>query len=409
MTPRRIIICLVCVLTAAQAIRARQNILPEPEPTDSNIVISLLTCAPGKDIYELEGHSGLRMQYGGYDITANWGLFDFDSPNFLYRFVKGETDYCVGAYPTMGFLYQYKRAGRRVTEQVLNLTDEQARRLIALVNENLYPENKVYRYNYVKDNCATRVLDIIERSLDSRIVLTSEYSSLDTNPTFRNEMRYFHNNYPWYQFGIDIALGPGIDYRISQRETMFAPVVMQRLAANAKIITDGNVRPLVIDTNIIINGVENGVALPATPWYLTPLAAMTELLVITLLLTWRNLIRHTRSRWFDALLFGVEGICGCVVAFLVFISVHEASSPNWVLLWLNPLCLSVPLLQWWKHTRPVTTVYHTLNIAATLLLTVLFIVGVQSPNPAFYPAMASALIRSCFILYTLKNHEQTKA
>ncbi len=401
---------MVCVLTATQVIRARQHILPEPEPADSNIVISLLTCAPGKDVYELEGHSGLRMQYGRYDITANWGLFDFDSPNFLFRFVKGETDYCVGAYPTMAFLYQYQQAGRRVTEQVLNLTDEQARRLISLVDENLQPENKIYRYNYVKDNCATRVLDAIERALGSRIVLTSEYSSPKaTCLTFRNEMRHFHRNYPWYQFGIDIALGSGIDYPISQRETMFAPVVMQQLTANAKIITDGEAKPLVIDTKIISDGAESGIARPATPWYLTPLASMSGLLVITLLLTWRNLRRHTHSRWFDALLFGAEGICGCVVAFLVFVSVHEASSPNWVLLWLNPLCLSVPLLQWWKRTRPVTTVYHAFNIVATLLLTVLFIVGVQSPNPAFYPAMASALVRSLFIIYSHKYHEQKKA
>lgn len=88
----------------------------------------LLTCAPGADIYSLEGHSGLRLRYGTTDVVANWGMFDFNAPHFVYRFVKGETDYSIGVCPTEYFLLSYAHQQRRVTQQTLNLTPGQVAR-----------------------------------------------------------------------------------------------------------------------------------------------------------------------------------------------------------------------------------------------------------------------------------------
>ena len=134
----------------------------KPAEPDSTLTVSLLTAAPGDDIYELEGHAALRLKSSTYDMTVNWGLFDFDSPNFVYRFVKGETDYMAGAIPTAYFIEQYRREGRRLKEQTFNLTPEEAGRLRELVEINLLPENRTYRYNYVRDNCSTRCIDIVE-------------------------------------------------------------------------------------------------------------------------------------------------------------------------------------------------------------------------------------------------------
>lgn len=391
---------LICVLTGLLPVRAQQHILPSVSKADTAIRISVLTCAPGADIYELEGHSGLRMQYGGNDITANWGLFDFDSPDFVYRFVKGETDYCVGAMPTEYFLMQYRNAGRKVTEQSLSLTPEEARYVIQLVDENLRPENRVYRYNYVMDNCATRVRDIIEKATGKEIIF-NPYDN--TTTTFRNEMRRFHKNYPWYQFGIDLALGSGIDRKISVRETGFAPVTMSDILQDARI----NDSEIVSQTNVLSQGDDKGVALGPTPWYLTPVATMIVLLVISLILTRNDIRKRKVSLWFDALLFTLYSMAGLIITFLVFVSVHEATSPNWLLLWLSPLCLIVPLFQWSKRTRKTVTIYHYYNIAATLILTLIFFSGIQSANPAFYPAMTAGLIRSLnYLFINCKNEKQ---
>lgn len=107
------------LLTAATFgdLQARNEVLP-----DDSISVSLITCLPGNQVYELEGHTALRIKRGDNDLAVNYGIFDFDSPNFIYRFVKGETDYMVAAYPFEYFMADYMRHGRRVVEQHLDLT-----------------------------------------------------------------------------------------------------------------------------------------------------------------------------------------------------------------------------------------------------------------------------------------------
>lgn len=405
----RLTVTLFCVLASIGALRAQQSFLPPLEPSDTTFSISLLTCAPGSQIYELEGHTALRLQYAGTDLVANWGLFDFSSPGFVYRFVKGETDYSVGVSPTHFFLESYRLAGRRVTQQTLNLTAEEATRLIKLIDANLHPKNRIYRYNYLLDNCSTRPLTLLETAIGQKIQLHTSFTAIIDSPTFRNEMRYFHRNYPWYQFGIDVALGSGLDGKISTRLTMFAPVVLSQLASGATIVSDGLSIPLVKSTEILVDGPADGPIEPPTPWFLTPMVCALLLLTVTILLTWRDLRRHRLSKAFDFLLFSAMGVAGLIVAFLVFVSTHQASSPNWLLLWLTPLALIVPLFIWWKKMRPIVRIYHCYNIGASAALVFIFIIGIQSPNPAFYPLILTGIIRSGAALQIFRNDSKTSA
>lgn len=386
-------IALVCFLQAKAQISS--------VAADSIPRISLLTAAPGAEVYQLEGHSGLRMQYDGNDFTANWGLFDFSAPNFIYRFVKGETDYKVGVWPTEYFLEEYRSEGRSVTEQVLNLTPEQSRNLIALVEENMRPENRVYRYNYVLDNCATRPVAIVEKACDDSIHFPIAAAGFEEKATFRNVMRRFHANYPWYQFGIDLALGPGIDTPITTRQTGFAPVVLSEIAANATI---GDSIPLVKSTEILVMGNPDGVVLPATPWYLTPDAAMWTLAVICLLFRICCNSHPSAAKLSSAVYFAVTGIEGCIIAFLVFISTHEATTPNWLILWINPLCFIVPALEWWKKATPLVRLYLKWNMAMIVLYGITIAFGDESPNSAFLPLALSNIIMSLTCLKSLSNN-----
>lgn len=408
--PRVIITTLLCVLGAITAAGAQERFLPPVSPADTAVRVSLLTCGPGTDVYELEGHSGLRMQYGDNDVTVHWGLFDFASPGFVYRFVKGETDYSIGASSTSMFLYAYARTGRSVTEQELRLTTAQAARLVELVNDNLQPEKRIYRYNYVLDNCATRPLAMIERATGDSVTLHSTYEALGQSPTFRSEMRHFHADYPWYQFGIDLALGSGLDRTITARETMFAPVVMQQLLADATIKgPDDTEIPLIRSTRTLLDGAPADTLPGPTPWPLTPMAATLLLLAVTVAITWFDWRRHTVSRWWDAILFGVYGILGCIIAFLILVSVHEATSPNWLILWLNPLCLLVPALTWVKRARLALTIFMGASAAATLLLAILFAAGVQTPNAAFFPMMLAGIVRQIYYVITYTRGKRQKA
>lgn len=373
------------------------------QTNDSIPKISFITCHAGSNIYELCGHSALRIQYKGQDIAVNYGLFDFNSPNFVYRFVKGETDYRVGAYPFNRFLRQYTHENRRIVEQELNLTPQQAHKLVELLHINLLPENCIYRYNYVKDNCATRPIAMVERAIGDTITFHQQTMSGIETMTFRNEMRYFHKNYPWYQFGIDLALGSSIDYKISTRETGFAPEQLEKLLSNATIPDSiGNHIALIKSTNILNTGNPNGAQLPPTEWYFTPLFCFSVLLIIISAITIHDYKHKKVTKSLDCLLFSLFGLLGCILTFLIFVSTHEATSPNYLYVWLNPLCFIPAILIWLKNCNTTLYFYHFANFVALLLLILTWHWLGQSANIAFIPLILCSLVRSCNYLYIYK-------
>lgn len=384
---KRILSFAALALTASLAVFAADD-----------VEVSIVNFYPGPDVYELEGHTALRVKSPDYDVAVSYGTYDFNSPNFICRFVKGETDYRVVAYPWRPFADAYIRQGRRIVAHPVALDSAQTARFLALVDENLRPENAVYRYNYVKDNCATRPLAIVERALGDSIVLDGVPSAGMT--TFREVMRRYHTNYPWYQFGIDLALGSGIDYPITLREATFAPATLDSLLASA---TAGG-RP-VTGAAVIVNDVAPDAAVEGpTPWFLTPTAVFTLLLAITLVLTVRDVHRRRVSRWFDSLLFGAFGLTGCLIAFLVFISVHEATSPNYLLLWLNPFCLIPAIFIWLKKAKAIILSYQIVNFVVLIFLAAAWPWLPQSGNIAFVPLLLCDMMRSASYIYiNLKN------
>ena len=371
----------------------------------SPLRISLLTCSEGPEIYELEGHSALRIIHPEYgDFIVNWGVFDFNSPGFVYRFVKGETDYMAAPAATGRFLESYRRQGRTVREQVLRLDSVQAETLLWLVMENIKPENCVYRYNYVLDNCATRPLALIEKAIGDTLTLGPTPLTGEDGTTFRNAMRHYHRSYPWYQFGIDTALGSGIDRHITERENTFAPVALERMISTATLPSG---EPLVISESYIL-GTENTPAASAgpTPWYLTPMFWAIVMMVLALWVSIRQYRGSVRAaRWYDTIFFTLCGVEGIILTFLIFVSVHEATSPNWLYLWLNPLCFIGATAPWLKKGKCLEIWYQIVNFALLLMLTVIFIAGIQSPNPAFLPLMAASALRSITNITTLYRHK----
>ncbi len=367
-------------------------------PSDS-IRVSIVTTGPGAEIWQLEGHAALRVQIGeSVDMAINYGVFDFQAPYFVYRFVKGETDYRCEAYPFPYFVNEYVTAGRWIHEYPLTLERVEAEALLAYLGENLQPQNAVYRYNYIKDNCATRPVEMVERALGDTISFTT--NPLPEAISFRDIMRHYHHDYPWYQFGIDLALGSGIDYPVARREKIFAPVVLDSMLTTA-VRPDG--RLLAPTAITLYSGTPGGTSAGATPWYATPLAVAIYLLAITLIVSVRDIRNLKVTRWYDALFMTITGLTGCILFFLVFVSVHEATSPNWLLIWLNPVALLVPALIFIKKNLPLLFYYEIVNFVAILLLSAIWLLTGQSGNAAFIPLAASDAILSARYIYIYRQ------
>ena len=220
----------VAALVAALAMSVQAQV----ENRDS-LQVSLLTCGPGTEVYELFGHTALRVRQltpGGFDYVFNYGMFDFNAPAFVWRFTKGETDYCLGVNDFRTFLFNYVMRESRVDEQILNLTPEQSQALFYALLENAQPQNRVYRYNFLFDNCATRPRNMVEATLGNRVRYHEPEGEL---PTFREEIDSYAERCPWLIFGIDLALGGSLDRPMTYREQMFGPEVLKEPVARAEI------------------------------------------------------------------------------------------------------------------------------------------------------------------------------
>lgn len=381
---------------AAPRAEANADSAASKPKTREGLTVSLITCSPGPEIYELYGHEAIRVKGEGRDSIWNYGVFNFNEPNFVYRFVKGETDYLCAGYPTEWFLPEYVERGSRVVEQELDLTQEEAGRLLKMLQTNALPENRVYRYNYVKDNCATRIWRMMEEASDSEIT----YPDSIRYGTFRNEMRAYNRNYPWYQFGIDLALGLGIDKPISAKDEMFVPVEMERMMAGAKF-ADG--RPVVRNTVVLNEGSPDAV-LPPTPWWLGPMFWSCVVAAFLVCVCIYDMSRKKVTRWVYSLWFFILGVAGCVIAFLVFFSSHEAADRNILIIWLNPFQLIMAFSVWKQRKRTVPREMVRYNIAALLVLMGIWAWQGQSANPAFFPLMGATWIMSvCYAITARKD------
>lgn len=377
---------LIAAITAAASPHAANE--ADSLATQDSAVVSLITCFPGPAAYELYGHTMLRVQYRGIDMVYNYGIFDFDADNFIYHFVKGETDYKVGGYNGAYLLIGYRR--RKVVEQQLNLTPEQSMQVMQALVVNARPENATYRYSYVYDNCATRPRDIVENVLGDKM----HYGAMHDTLTFRQELHRYNANYAWLQLGIDLVLGSGIDYTLDYRKQMFVPMVLMQAFAEASIERDGTTVPLVSKTIVLNDGSDAGDILPPTPAYLSPIAVASVLLAIVLAVSLIDVRRRKVSRWLDSTLFGIAGLCGLLVFFLIFISTHTATSPNLNGLWLHPFALLPAIFVWIKKAKRVLYFYHFANFAVIILLLVSWPLLPQAANVAAFPLMLCLAARS---------------
>jgi len=346
--------CLLLLWTLLTALPAAGH------PGDS-IEASVLTCAPGPKVYELYGHTALRLHdlRTGADSVYNYGMFDSRKPHFVWHFILGETDYELDRCDFRRFAASYLSRGRSIDEQVLDLTAEEKWRLLRLLETNARPENKRYRYNYLYDNCTTRAVEQISRSVAGRL----EYRpAAGPRPTYRDIVHEFSADHPWLRFGQDLLLGCEVDTALSREGEMFSPVYAEAHLQGAVVVAaDGTARPLVK----LARRYPAAEAPAEEPCLLTPMACALLLLLLTAAVSLREARRRRAQRWFDYLLMLAQGGTGCIVALLFFCSAHPAVGSNWLIVWLNPLPLLFLPVKIWRDRRGLRDLYSPVAAAVT--------------------------------------------
>ena len=384
---------MLCALCATGTLDAAP-VLPMPDPAqelqeEDSVRVSLVTFYPGSEPHNIWGHSEIRVHQGPVDVYFNYGVFDFQAPAFMWRFMLGQTDYLCQPVPRAYAMLGMEN--RRMVEQELNLPQDKAIMVRDFLWNNAQPENRTYRYKFLSDNCSTRPRDIIEMAAGEGL----RYPAMsDSTVTYRDILAHYCRNYAWERFGIDLVLGWDVDTVLDQRATMFIPMLLMDAVAGATITTDSTTTRLVKATTVPIDKSTEGNVRPPTPWYLSPMTVAVLVLALTLMVTWRDWRRLDVARWFDTILFSAGGLAGCLLFFLIFFSTHEATSPNINIAWLNPVLLLLAILPWFKKTRNAARWLHALNALVVALLMLAWPWQPQVGNFAFFPLMTALVTRS---------------
>lgn len=373
-----------------------------PVARDS-VVISILTCSPGTEVYELYGHTAIRVQRldAHEDWAFNYGVFNFHTPHFAWRFTLGQCDYMVAACPFRYFMQEYEERGSSVTEQVLNLTSEEAQRLFMLLALNMQPENRVYRYNFLTNNCTTKVRDKVEEAIRGEVV----YLQDDRKWTYRQLLHEYTLDSPWAEVGDDMLLGASVDTVLTDRAAMFLPERLMKYCDKAMIYDVlGNRRPLVRETHVLAPLRPQAVQ-PGFP--LSPLMCSLLFLVFCLaVFALEQWMRRMVWGW-DILLMLAHGACGLLLTFLLFFSEHPSLDTNWQVWLFHPLPLfCIPWVVRCAIKRRFC-LYHYIN-GAILTLFIVFIAWIPQDFCQIIVPLALALLTrpiSYYLYYHRKRHE----
>ena len=263
--------------------------------------------------------------------TFNYGVFNFEQPHFIWRFVLGETDYQLGVAPFDYFVMNYAEDGRFVDEQVLNLDSDEKARLYALLVANYQPENRVYRYNFFDKNCTTQARDIIEQAVDGEI-------RWPDNPphSYRDLLHMFTAQDAWLRFGQDLLIGTEADQTLGTRGQDFLPLMLERDMAGAVIVDKaGKRRPAVTETR---QWTPQAPKTGTGTWF-TPRKAALAWFVLALGIAVAQVVRRRNWWWFDVPFIALQGVAGCLITFLFLASTHPGVDSNWLIAVLNPLPL----------------------------------------------------------------------
>ena len=348
-----------------------------------SIEVSLITCAPGTEVYSLYGHTAIRFHdfRTGEDLAFNYGVFNFKKPFFSLRFLFGLTDYELGVYPYRYFAEEYRRRGSQVTEQVINMTTEEKAALYKALAVNYQPENREYRYNCFYDNCTTRARDMIVGNIRGKM----KYISGQQEQTFRELIHQYNEKYPWARFGVNICLGLTADFTTSANQHQFLPDYMMIDAEKAQIVSDGLFRPFVKESR---NAVVPGVQVVEQPFPLTPGECASILLLLSVTMMVVEIRRKKIFRIWDTILMVLSGIAGIFILALLF-SLHPTTSTNLQILLLNPLPLFFIFRLWRK---PQDKLFWKIS----LVLIILFFIGGTLQNYAEgMTLVAAALLTRC--------------
>ncbi len=355
--------------------------------------ISVLTCAPGDELYSTFGHSALRIKDPvlRLDKVYNYGTFNFEDEGFYLKFVRGKLDYMLSVSSYSNFVGSYKYEKRAVYEQILDLNLAQKNTVFKAIEYNALPENKYYRYDFLDDNCATRVLKILKDALADSICLPEKMEF--EKKTYREMLQAYLKNKNWERFGINLALGRPTDKAVGVVRAAFLPDFLAEIIDKSHVQTANEKVPLVKQKKVIY--------LPAgkkerKASFLTPQKIFFLLLLIIIFVSFIEIRQKKNFLILDKTIFFIFGFVGLNILLLWFGTEHTSVVNNLNILWASPLFFIAAFLLKAHNKRYVKIFFFAYaSILLLSLITDVFIMPLF--DKAVLPLLLILFIRSLLL------------
>lgn len=351
------------------------------------VSVYLITCGPGTATYSIYGHSALRIAIPerNSDLVYNWGVFDFATPNFVWKFAKGRLDYKLGVVSFDRFQQEYFLEQRWIQSQKINLEPDEINILFGLIAENLRPENLKYRYDFFYDDCSTRIRDLLEKSLGSK--LTYPPDAKKDVPTFRDMVGKYQRPFPWLKLGVDLIMGTPGEKKASFRDKMFLPLDMQEGLSEALINRNSRLIPLLRNPETVLDFDTPSVK---QRFFISPVFVFSLLLILLIIFFALNK-NKTAVKIADIAIFSIFSVLALLMIFFNFFTGHQQMKWNLNIIWLSPfviLCLAGLILnkEWQTWFRIV--------LALCILSFIIQLIVPDAFNQAFIPLLLILLLRT---------------
>ena len=355
-----------------------------------SVRISLLTVAPGEELYSTFGHSALRVtdSVNNSDIVYNYGSFNFDEPGFYRKFIRGKLNYYLSREYYNSFKEGCEQDNRNLIEQVLNLSCAEKQKIQIFLDNNLLPQNLYYKYDFLFDNCTTRLRDLVEKAADSSVVFSPV---VKTKVTFRNLIHEYldYNDKQWSKLGIDILLGSKTDAIMKPREVMFLPDYLMKTFDSSSI----DARPLIAEKSIVFQSTDNGDGNNnlSHPIFIF----LCAFVIIAFLSFTKKPVLRKLLFSLDGMLFFITGLLGFLLLFMWFGTDHVMCENNYNLLWAWPINV---IAAFYTHSlRKGAKIYFLIYGLFNLVLLGLWFLLPQQLNISLIPFIGILIFRSLSI------------
>jgi hypothetical protein len=352
--------------------------------------ISIVTAGPGSVLYEAFGHSAIRIKDPvlQLDLIYNYGIFDFNTPDFYTNFTKGNLLYKLARYDFKYFLASYKKDKRWVKQQVLNLNQQQKQAFLIYLENNALPENATYFYDPYFNNCATILRDITSTILKDQVIFSD--NNLNKNLSFRQLMDKEIPWNTWGSFGINFILGSKLDTKPDFKQYMYLPDYVYSIFKNSTLFVKNQPESLVKREDNLLDYKE----LEQKISIFSPFLIFSIISFIGIFFTYRDYKKKKRTKWLDFTLLFATGTLGIVVIFLWFFSDHSTTPNNFNFLWAFAPNVFIAFLVLKQHPKKWLHAYFKFLIFMLGLIPVFWVLEIQ-----LFPISTIPLLILLFIRY----------